>query len=125
MLARLLGRIVVLRQRDMGLRSLVGQLDGYGVVAFRLVRESGKWAEMTVLDCSSRLELKNHAFVLIRLTLPLSFPDNGAPFLPVRDNISAEHVLLDGFWIHKRIPDIGARSVYGNGSPGDEILVHM
>ena len=79
---------------------------------------------MTVLQNLSRLELKNYSFVLIRSTLPLSLPCNRAAFTPVRDNTGAEHVLLDGFGIHQRIPDFFAGSVNRYGSPGDQILLH-
>ena len=59
---------------------------------------------MTVLECSSRLELKNYPFVLIHSTLPSSSPNHRAAFTPVRDNIVAEHISLNGFGIHQRIP---------------------
>src|SRR5438309_1114602 len=38
-LARLVAGVVVLRKRDVGLRSLPGKLDGHGVVIFRRVRK--------------------------------------------------------------------------------------
>src|SRR4026208_391605 len=64
-LARLLGGIVVLGERDFRLIALAGQLDGDGVVVLRLVGEPGERAEMAVLQRAFRLDLQQHAFVLI------------------------------------------------------------
>ena len=79
---------------------------------------------MTVLKSSSRPDLKNYPLILIRLTLPLSSPSNRTAFTPVRDNIGAEHVLLDSFGIHQRIPDFFAGGADSYGSPGNQFLVY-
>src|SRR5215475_708650 len=122
--ARLVGRVVVLRQRDARLIPFARELDGDRVIVARLVGESGKRAEVTVPESSSRLHLEEGALVLVALALPLPFPDDRASFLPVRDDGRAKHVLLDCFGIYERVPDFGAGDVDGEIGSGDQIVTH-
>lgn len=79
---------------------------------------------MTVLDCTLWFELENYASVFIRFALPFTFPNNWTAFLPIRDNCSAKHILLDGFGIHESFPDSGTVSIYDYRSRSDQFLFH-
>src|SRR5450759_3969315 len=80
---------------------------------------------MTVLKHTLRLQLQNHALVLIWLSFPLSFPNDWTPFFPIRDSVRAEHVLLDHFGIHKRIPYFGNRGIDCNLCFSDQCAFHV
>jgi hypothetical protein len=53
------------------------------VIVGRRIRKPGKRAEVTVLNETLRLQSEDHALVLVRFSLPFSFPSDLATFLPL------------------------------------------
>src|ERR1700682_2461841 len=80
---------------------------------------------MAVLKNTLRLQCQNHALVLIWLSFPLSFPNDRTPFFPIRDRVRPEHVLLDHFGIHERIPYFGNGGTDGNLCLSDQCAFHI
>src|SRR5215472_850905 len=60
MLTCLLGRVIVLRQRDVRLIPVIRQFNIYCVVVLWLVGQAGERAEMGILNCPPGFELENH-----------------------------------------------------------------
>src|SRR6266581_2997071 len=125
MLTVFFGRVIILRYQENRACLLGGQLNRYGMVICWHVCLTRKRAKMAVLEHTLRLQLQNHALVLIWLSFPLSFPNNWTPFFPIRDGVRAEHVLLDHFGIHERIPYFGNGSTDGNVCFSDQCVFHV
>lgn len=79
---------------------------------------------MTILNYSSRYEPEDHAPVLVCLPLPLALPNDPATFFPIRDDIRAEHILLDGCRGHECVPNFSNWSVNADFRSRDEATTY-
>src|SRR5579859_1906218 len=104
---------MVLRERNVCACSLLGYLNGDGVVVFGSVWQPGKRTKMAVLQQALRLQSENNTLIFIRFSLPFSLPDDGLSLLPIRDDMRPVEILLDQFRVHERVPDVGKRGING------------
>src|SRR5262245_51084531 len=79
---------------------------------------------MAVFEIMRRPEAEHDSLVLVRLALPFAFPIDRASFLPVRGDVCREHIFLDRFGIHERVPYDGRRGLDGRGGFRNQIVAH-
>src|SRR5664279_2743279 len=103
--------VVVLRKRNGRFPSIARKLDANNMVILWQIGLPRKRTEMDVLDHLLFFYLQNFAGILICFSFPFSFPNNRAAFLPIRNDIRPEHVLLDYFRISEGVPHLSDGNV--------------
>ena len=83
MFFRLFVRVLILGQRDVHLGILFLKCNGYCMVVFTLILQTGKRTKMGVLENGVWFILRYKSLILIFLTLPFAAPNMSSIFMTI------------------------------------------